>query len=95
MRFPSLSRREEPAPPPAAGDEADRTGTVATEARPADRPSVEERTDDGTTYRGAAATTTTTTDPDRTAAERATGRYRAAAERATDRLRAATGLSLT
>ncbi|PZG13229.1 thrombospondin [Micromonospora craterilacus] len=53
MRFPSLSRREEPAPA-VAGNEADGTGAVATDTRPGTRPATGEKTVGGKTDRGAA-----------------------------------------
>ncbi|WFE46646.1 thrombospondin [Verrucosispora sp. WMMD1129] len=51
MKFSSLLRREEPAPP--AADDS-RTGTVATDTRPDERSGVEGRTDGSTTRRTAA-----------------------------------------
>ncbi|MEV6816852.1 DUF308 domain-containing protein [Micromonospora sp. NPDC051296] len=62
MRFPSLSRREEPAPAVADND-ADRTGAVATDTRPGTRPAAEEETDRRSGHRSRAeATGTTATD---------------------------------
>ncbi|GAB3859005.1 hypothetical protein GCM10029963_59610 [Micromonospora andamanensis] len=56
MRFPSLSRREEPAPP--ADDEV-RAGAVATDTRTDERPDVEGNTDGSTTRRGPTGDSTT------------------------------------
>ncbi|MEV2238627.1 thrombospondin [Micromonospora sp. NPDC049891] len=77
MRFPSLSRREEPAPPV---DDDGRAGTVATDTRRGERPGVEGRTDGSTTGRapadGSIATERTTdqTPTRQTAADRVAGR---------------------
>ncbi|WP_433529723.1 thrombospondin [Micromonospora sp. CA-263727] len=79
MRFPSLSRREAPAPAPTSGDDAGRSGAVATEARPTTRPRVDERTDGRTTDRGAAAITPTTS------RDRTTGRADAASKAGAER----------
>ncbi|MDG4793748.1 thrombospondin [Micromonospora sp. WMMD1082] len=55
MRFPSLSRREQPA---STADDTDRDGTVATDTRIPEGSTVEERADDdAATQRGGAATT--------------------------------------
>ncbi|GIJ10321.1 thrombospondin [Micromonospora andamanensis] len=56
MRFPSLSRREEPAPP--ADDEV-RAGAVATDTRTDERPDVEGSTDGSTTRRAPTGDSTT------------------------------------
>ncbi|WP_341717424.1 thrombospondin [Micromonospora sp. FIMYZ51] len=62
MRFPSFSRREEPAAT-TAGEDADRNGAVATDTRTTTtRPTVEERDDSRTTYRSGTAARATATD---------------------------------
>ncbi|MFY1578408.1 thrombospondin [Verrucosispora sp. WMMD703] len=68
MKFSSLLRREEPAPP--AADDS-RTGTVATDTRPDERSGVEGRTDGSTTRRTAADPVAGQPATDRAAKERA------------------------
>ncbi|MFI7548165.1 thrombospondin [Micromonospora sediminimaris] len=82
MKFSSLLRREEPAPP--AADDS-RTGTVATDTRPDERSGVEGRTDGSTTRRTAADPVTGQAATDRAAKDRAATDQTATVQPATGR----------